>query len=244
MRGVILCGGSGTRLGSLTTITNKHLLPIYDKPMVHYPINTLVNAGIKEIMIIVSGEYGGSFIKLLQNGEEFGLKNLTYAYQNGNKGIADALSLAESFANGDHIAVILGDNATDANISNVIKNFDSKPNPGAHLFLKEVPDANRFGVVRFEENNSRIIEIIEKPITPPSSYAVTGLYLYDNTVFKYIKKCVPSKRQELEITDVNNFYIRDNNISWSMLNGFWQDAGNVNNLYLANKYWYEKNNTI
>lgn len=239
MKGVILCGGNGTRLAPLTNITNKHLLPIYNKPMVFYPIETLVKAGIKEILVIVSGPYAGDFIRVLKNGTQFGLNKLEYAYQESAAGIADALSLAENFAQKDNIAVILGDNTTDADLSKEIKNFKD----GAHLFLKKVNDPERFGVAKLNKSN-KIIEIIEKPINPPSNFAITGVYLYDNKVFDYIKQCSPSQRGELEISTVNSFYLKDNKVSWDHLKGFWQDAGTIENLYLANKYWFEKENIM
>lgn len=235
MRGIVLAGGLGSRLSPLTKVTNKHLLPVFSKPMILYPLATLAQAGIKEVMVIVSGPFAGDFIRILKNGAELGFDKLAYGYQEKpDGGIADALSLAEIFADKDNICVILGDNTTDADISSAVRNFTS----GAHLFLKEVPDAHRFGVARFEDN--KLMEIIEKPETPPSNYAVTGLYLYDSKVFEYIKCCTVSKRNELEITDVNNFYIKDNSVSYSSLDGFWQDAGTIENLYLANRYWYEK----
>lgn len=242
MKGVILAGGLGSRLAPLTNVTNKHLLPVFNKPMIYYPIETLVKAGVKEVLVVVSGIYAGDFIRILKNGTEFGLKKLEYAYQEKpDGGIADALGLAETFANHQDIAVVLGDNTTDADISRQVKNFSG----GAHLFLKEVSDPQRFGVAKFkkdsESETEELTEVIEKPVDPPSNMAVTGLYLYDDKVFEYVKRCTPSKRNELEITDVNNFYIQDKEIHWSLLKGFWQDAGTIENLYLANKYWYEKN---
>lgn len=240
MKGVVLAGGLGSRLAPLTNVTNKHLLPVYDRPMIFYPIETLVRAGIKEVLIVVSGLYAGDFIRILKNGTELGLKKLEYAYQEKpDGGIADALALAESFTNHQDTAVILGDNTMDSDISRQVKNFGG----GAHLFLKEVPDPKRFGVAKFNEAKE-ITEIIEKPNNPPSNFAVTGLYLYDDKVFEYVKQCTPSKRNELEITDVNNFYIQNKTVNWSHLKGFWQDAGTIENLYLANKYWYEKSKEI
>ena len=247
MKGVILAGGLGTRLNPLTISSNKHLLPIYDKPMIYYPINTLIKAGIKDIMLIVSGPHAGSFLPVLKNGEEFGC-NLVYAYQEKpDGGIADALKLAEEFACGDNICVILGDNTTDANISSSIEKFDKEtdfsncePEPRAHIFLKQVNDARSFGVVKFKDNKKEIEEIIEKPENPPTNMAVTGVYIYDCWVFNFIRKCKPSARGQLEITDVNNLYIKKGKIEWSILYGFWQDAGTFENLYLANKFWAEK----
>ncbi len=240
MKGVILAGGLGTRLYPLTHATNKHLLPVYDKPMIFYPIKTLVNAGITEIMIIVSGPHAGDFIHVVKNGKEFGVKHLEYAYQEKpDGGIADALSLAEDFADGRPITVILGDNTTDADISEAVQNFSD----GALVFLKKVVDPSRFGVPRFDPKNPKnIIEIIEKPKNPPSEYAVTGLYIYDYKVFDYIRLCKPSWRNELEITDVNNFYIKDKKLRWAELDGYWLDAGTFDTLLYANLYWAKKNN--
>ncbi len=240
MKGVILAGGLATRLYPLTHATNKHLLPIYDKPMIWYPIKTLIKAGIDEVLIIVSGPYAGHFIRILKNGNELGLKSLSYAYQENPKGgIADALSLAEDFADGEAITVILGDNTTDADIKEVVTNFKD----GAVIFLKKVPDPQRFGVPQFDEkDHTKIVEIIEKPKNPPSNYAVTGLYIYDNNVFSYIKKCKPSDRGELEITDVNNFYINEGKLRWAELKGYWLDAGTFDTLLAANVYWARKKN--
>ena len=235
MKGIILAGGAGSRLAPMTNVINKHLLPIYNKPMIFYPIETLRKCGIDQILIVVSGHHAGTFISVLKNGKEFGLKHIEYAYQEGNGGIADALGLAEDFAGNDSIAVILGDNTTDSDISEDVRNFRS----GAHLFLKEVDDPQRFGVPEF--NGDRIISITEKPQNPKSRMAVTGLYLYDQTVWPRIKNCKPSQRNELEITDVNNLYIKDDDYSFSSLNGFWKDAGNPDSLFEASQYWYRKN---
>lgn len=235
MKGIILAGGLATRLYPLTYATNKHLLPVYNKPMICYPIQTLVNAGINEILIVVSGPHSGDFINVLKNGKELGVKHLEYAFQENPKGgIADALFLARDFANGESVLVILGDNTTDSNISKAVKNFKS----GAEVFLKEVPDPERFGVPKFLKN--KIIKIIEKPKKFVSKYAVTGLYIYDNQVFNVISKIKPSDRGELEITDVNNYYIKKNKLSWSELDGYWLDAGTFNSLLLANLYWAKK----
>jgi len=242
MKGVILAGGLATRLYPLTYATNKHLLPIYSKPMIYYPIETLVKAGITEIMIIVSGPHSGQFIQILKNGKELGLTHLEYAYQENPKGgIADALSLAEEFANNEPITVILGDNTTDADISQAVNSFDG----GAYVFLKKVPDPARFGVPRFDENDpTKIAEIIEKPKDPPSDYAVTGLYMYDKYVFDYIRKCDPNSagRGELEITEVNNFYVKKGDLRWAELEGYWLDAGTFDTLLMANIYWAKKIN--
>jgi glucose-1-phosphate thymidylyltransferase len=239
MKGIILAGGLGTRLYPLTYATNKHLLPIYNKPMIYYPIQTLVSAGITDILVIASGPHSGHFLHVLKNGKDFGIKHLEYAYQERpNGGIADALSLAEEFAAGESVATILGDNTTDADISDAVKNFKE----GAVVFLKKVPDPKRFGVPKFDDKDTKkIVEIIEKPEKPPSDFAVTGLYLYDKNVFDFIRKCKPSDRGELEITDVNNFYIKNGNLTWAELNGYWLDAGTFDTLLLANAYWGKKN---
>lgn len=241
MKGVILAGGLATRLYPLTHATNKHLLPVYDKPMVYYPIQTLVNAGVTEVMMVVSGPYSGDFIRVIKNGQDFGIKHLEYAYQDKpDGGIADALAIAEDFADGGPVVAILGDNTTDADITQAVSNFQG----GACLFLKKVSDPKRFGVPRFDSKDSKkIAEIIEKPADPPSDFAVTGLYVYDNKVFQYIKECAPSARGELEITEVNNMYIRDNALTWSELEGYWLDAGTFDTLLLANLYWAKKKNS-
>jgi len=238
MKGVILAGGLGSRVYPLTYATNKHLLPIYDKPMIYYPIQTLVKAGITEILIVVSGPHAGHFIPVLKNGKEFGVQHLEYAYQEKpDGGIADALLLAEDFADNHSIMTILGDNTTDADVSVPVKNFEE----GALIFLKKVPDPKRFGVPTFDPRDpSKIIEIIEKPEKPKSDYAVTGLYIYDKNVFKYIKQCKPSYRGELEITDVNNIYIKNKALVWAELNGYWLDAGTHETLFAANLYWANK----
>lgn len=238
MKGVILAGGKGTRLYPLTYATNKHLLPVYDRPMVYYPIQTLMNAGITEVLIVTGDVHAGDFINVIKNGRDLGLSHVEYAYQEGGSGgISDALKYAEDFADGDNIAVILGDNTTDADISGAVSNFHE----GAMLFLKEVSDPKRFGVPRFNENNKSIIdEIIEKPENPPCNLAVTGLYLYDNTVFDKIRTLKPSGRGELEVTDLNNAYIKDGKLSWATLDGFWSDAGTFESLYRTNAYWAKK----
>lgn len=238
MKGVVLAGGLATRLYPLTYATNKHLLPIYNKPMVFYPISTLVRAGVTEILIVTSGPHAGHFISVLKNGKELGVTHLEYAYQENPKGgIADALLLAQDFADDGAITVILGDNTTDANIKNDVATFKK----GAKIFLKKVPDPTRFGVPRFDKKDpSRIAEIIEKPEKAPSDYAVTGLYMYDNHVFEYIIKCKPSWRSELEITDVNNFYIKAGTMRWAELDGYWLDAGTFKTLFTANVYWAKR----
>jgi glucose-1-phosphate thymidylyltransferase len=237
MKGIILAGGLGSRLYPLTYATNKHLLPVYDQPMIYYPIQTLVSAGIDEIMIVTGGPHAGDFIPVLRNGREFGIRALEYAYQEANGGIAEALSFAETFADGEPICVILGDNTTDADIRPAVEHFTG----GAMIFLKEVPDPHRFGCPVFsDEDPARVIEIQEKPRQPRSGYAVTGLYLYDPGVFDYIRKLEPSGRGELEITDVNNRYLRDDRLYWHELDGFWSDAGTFESLYRTNRYWAEK----
>jgi len=237
MKGVVLAGGLGTRLYPLTFITNKHLLPVYNKPMIFYPLETLVRADIREILVVTGGPYAGHFLRVLKNGKELGIKHLEYAYQEGGGGIAQALSLAEDFADGGPLTVILGDNTTDADIGEAVRSFKK----GAIIFLKEVPDPQRFGVPVFDSKNpKKIIRIEEKPRNPKSNYAVTGLYIYDNRVFEFIKRCKVSTRGELEITDVNNFYLKEGNLTWEELRGYWLDAGTFETLFLANKYWAGK----
>lgn len=232
MKGVILAGGLGTRLYPLTKVTNKHLLPVYDKPMIYYPIQTLINAGIDDILIVTGGNNAGDFLKLLGNGREFGLKHINYTYQEGEGGIAEALRLAEFFASGENVCVVLGDNVIEKNIRKAVKNFQ-KQKEGAKILLKEVPDPQRFGVPELTEG--RIVRIEEKPKEPKSQYAVVGIYLYDNDVFKIIKTLKPSKRGELEITDVNNRYIEKRLMTWDILEGWWTDAGTFESLLRANQ---------
>jgi len=241
MKGVVLAGGLGTRLYPLTFATNKHLLPVYNQPMIFYPITTLVNAGISDILVVTSGPHAGHFIGVLKNGKELGVKHLEYAYQEKpDGGIADALLLAEDFADNGDITVILGDNTTDADIKKDIAGFKS----GALVFLKKMKkleQCKRFGVAVFNpQDKNKIIAIEEKPQNPKSNYVATGLYIYDNKVFSYIRECKPSARGEIEITDVNNRYIAAGNLSWVELNGFWSDAGTFATLFAANKYWAEK----
>jgi len=237
MKGVILAGGLGTRLRPLTLVTNKHLLPVYDRPMIYYPIECLVNAGVNEIMIVTGGEHAGDFLKLLKNGKQLGVKHLEYAYQEGEGGIADALKLAEDFADGDKICVILGDNIIEANIRAAAADFFTQRS-GAKLLLKEVHDPQRFGVVRFEDNkpSGKIVEIIEKPANPPSNLAVIGIYFYDADVFEICKTLKPSGRGELEITDVNNHYLQRGDLTSSVLEGWWTDAGTFESLHRASSY--------
>jgi glucose-1-phosphate thymidylyltransferase len=232
MKGVILAGGLGTRLHPLTKVTNKHLLPVYDKPMIYYPIQTLINAGIDDILVVTGGNNAGDFLKLLGNGKEFGLKHINYTYQEGEGGIAEALRLAEFFASGEEICVVLGDNIIEKNIRRAVKNFQ-KQERGAKILLKEVPDPERFGVPELRED--RIVRIEEKPREPKSQYAVIGIYLYDNDVFNIIKTLKPSRRGELEITDVNNGYIEKGLMTWDILEGWWTDAGTFESLLRANQ---------
>lgn len=238
MKGVILAGGKGTRLYPLTHATNKHLLPVYDQPMVYYPIQTLVNAGVDEILIVTGDIHAGHFINVIKNGKDLGLKHVEYAYQEGGSGgISDALKYAEDFADGSSIAVILGDNTTDADIRPAVDSFKD----GAMVFLKEVHDPERFGVPRFNDGNKELIdEIIEKPKDPPSNYAVTGLYFYDSTVFDKIRALKPSDRGELEVTDLNNAYIKEGKLRWSLLEGFWSDSGTFDSLFKSSAYWASK----
>jgi glucose-1-phosphate thymidylyltransferase len=230
MKGVVLAGGTGSRLFPLTKITNKHLLPIYDKPMIFYPIMTLVEAGIHEIMIVTGGRNSGDFLRLLANGREFGLKHLDYTYQEGEGGIADALRLAEHFADGGPLCVMLGDNIIEKNIREAVTDFRNNPR-GAKLLLKQVEDAHRFGVA--EMDGDRIVGIEEKPANPRSNAAVTGIYMYDETIFHKVARLVPSSRGELEITDVNNAYIREGSLRYDFLEGWWTDAGTFESLRRA-----------
>lgn len=240
MKGVVLAGGFGTRLYPVTYATNKHLLPIYDKPMVFYPIATLVNAGIKEVLVVTSGPHAGHFIRVLKNGKELGLKHLEYAYQeSANGGIADALSLAEDFADEKPITVILADNTTDTDISKDIKSFKK----GAKIFLKKVPDPKRFGIAVFDEKDpKKIVDIEEKPKKPKTNFAVSGVYIFDKKVFEYIRKCDSNYagRGELEITQVNNFYIKAGQMRWAQLKGYWRDAGTFDSMLAASNYWSKK----
>lgn len=230
MKGVVLAGGTGSRLHPLTKITNKHLLPIYDKPMIYYPIETLVEAGIGDILIVTGGKNAGDFLRLLANGKHFGLSHIDYTYQEGEGGIADALALAEHFADGQKICVILGDNIIEGSIREAVSQFRAQPR-GARILLKQVQDAERFGVA--EIAGDRIVGIEEKPKKPKSNYAVTGIYMFDATVFDKIRTLVPSNRGELEITDVNNAYIGEGTMSFSWLEGWWTDAGTFESLLRA-----------
>lgn len=231
MKGIVLAGGMGTRLHPLTKVTNKHLLPVYDKPMVYYPIQALVNAGIRDILVVTGGENAGDFLRLLGNGREFGLEHLDYTYQEGHGGIAEALGLARYFADDEAVCVILGDNIIENNIRAAVASFQEQ-NSGAKILLKEVNDPKRFGVPELE--GDKILRIDEKPEHPKSNYAVIGIYLYDNSVFEIIDTLEPSKRGELEITDVNNAYINREQMTYSVLEGWWTDAGTFDSLLRAN----------
>lgn len=227
MKGIVLAGGLGSRLFPLTKITNKHLLPVYDKPMIYYPIQTLINAGIDDIMIVTGGNFAGHFLQLLGNGKEFGLKHLNYTYQEGEGGIADALSLVEHFADEEAVCVVLGDNLIENNIREAKEDYE-KQGTGAKILLKKVHDPNRFGVP--ELDGEKVLNIVEKPKNPKSDYAVIGIYFFDNTVFDIIKTLKPSDRGELEITDVNNHYINRGEMTWNELDGWWTDAGTFQSL--------------
>ena len=237
MKGIILAGGLGKRLEPLTRIANKHLLPVYNKPMIYYPIQTLVDAGIRDIMIVTGGNNAGDFLRLLGNGQEFGLKHINYTYQRGEGGIADALSLAEHFADNEKIVVILGDNIIEKSIKKYIERFSKQPK-GARILIKEVPDPERFGVVQLQSN--KIISIQEKPKKPKSNYIVTGIYMYDSQVFDIIRTLKPSWREELEITDVNNNYLKKRQLYYDILDGFWTDCGLPETLYRATTLVREK----
>ena len=230
MKGIILAGGLGSRLRPLTKVTNKHLLPIYDKPMIYYPIETLVGAGIKDIMVVTGGNSAGDFLRLLGNGKDFGLDDIYYTYQEGEGGIADALKLCEHFAEGERVCVILGDNIIQKSIGDYVQRFKQQKS-GARLLLKEVEDPERFGVA--ELDGEKIVSIEEKPQSPKSSYAVTGIYLYDARVFDFCRDLKPSSRGELEITDVNNAYIASGDLQYDVLDGWWTDAGQFESLYHA-----------
>ncbi len=236
MKGVILAGGLGSRLRPLTLVTNKHLLPVYDRPMIYYPIQCLLNAGISDIIIVTGGEHAGDFLKLLRNGKHLGIHHLEYAYQEGEGGIADALKLAEEFADGGKVCVVLGDNIIQHNVRKAAGDFFTQRS-GAKLLLKEVPDPQRFGVVRYQGEGAgrKIVEIIEKPKDPPSKHAVIGIYFYDADVFKVCQSLKPSNRGELEITDVNNYYLKRGDLTHEVIDGWWTDAGTIESLYRASK---------
>ena len=230
MKGVVLAGGLGTRLDPMTRVTNKHLLPVYDRPMIFYPIRTLVDAGIGEILLVTGGGNAGDFLRLLGNGHEFGLKHLHYTYQPGEGGIAEALGLAEDFADGEPVCVILGDNLLQNSIRPAVERYERR-GTGATILLKEVPDPERFGVPKLE--GGRIVAIEEKPAVPASRFAVIGVYLYDAHVFEIIKGLTPSERGELEITDVNNRYLARGELAHEVIDGWWTDAGTVESLHRA-----------
>ncbi len=230
MKGIVLAGGLGSRLRPLTSVTNKHLLPVYDQPMIYYPIQILVNAGITDIMIVTGGNSAGDFLKLLGNGKAFGLKHLNYTYQEGEGGIAAALGLVEHFAAGNPVCVILGDNIIEGNIVEAVQDYQ-RQGTGAKILLKEVPDPQRFGVPKLD--GTSVVRIDEKPDAPQSQYAVIGIYMYDAKVFDIIRTLKPSGRGELEITDVNNAYIDRNELTWNELAGWWTDAGTFESLLHA-----------
>jgi len=230
VKGVVLAGGLGTRLRPLTAVTNKHLLPVYDRPMIYYPIQTLVNARITDIMIVTGGNSAGDFLKLLGNGKAFGLKHLNYTYQEGEGGIAEALSLVEHFAAKQPVCVVLGDNIIEGNIAAAVRAYKQQ-GKGAKIILKQVPDPERFGVP--ELSDQTVVRIEEKPQVPKSEYAVIGIYMYDGEVYDIIRTLEPSGRGELEITDVNNAYIKRKEMTWEELDGWWSDAGTFESLQRA-----------
>lgn len=230
MKGIVLAGGLGSRLSPLTRVTNKHLLPVYDRPMIFFPIETLVNADIRDILVVTGGQNAGDFLRLLSNGKDFGLRHLNYAYQEGESGIADALRLAEHFVGGEKTCVILGDNIIEGNILEAKRRFEAQE-AGAHIVLKQVDDPERFGCPEFIDG--RIVRIAEKPKPPKSPYAVTGIYFYDATVFDKIRTLTPSGRGELEITDINNLYLGEGTLTFSHLEGWWSDAGTFESLRRA-----------
>lgn len=237
MKGIILAGGKATRLRPLTKITSKQLLPVYDKPMIYYPIDTLVKAGIKDILIIVAPEYSGHFLNLLGSGKDFNV-NFSYEVQEEPRGLADAFRVGETFIGDDNVTMILGDNIFDQDFTESIASFQK----GGKVFAKKVHDPERFGVVDFDENHN-VLSIVEKPEVPKSEYAVVGLYIYDNRVIQYAKELTPSERGEIEITDINNRYLRDGELVVDIIDGIWQDAGTFDSLYEASKYWYDKKKT-
>ncbi len=237
MKGVILAGGLGTRMLPLTKITNKHLLPVYNQPMIYYPIQTLVRAGIDEIVLVTGGQFAGDFLNLLGNGKDFGLRFINYAYQEGEGGIADALRLARVFTGDDKIVVILGDNILEKDITQHVQKF--KQQEGAKVLLKEVHDPQRFGVAEVDATG-RVLNIVEKPKVPKSNLAVIGVYMYDHHVYEIINTLKPSDRGELEITDVNNGYLRMNKLTAEVIDGWWTDAGTFPSLYRASRLVAEK----
>lgn len=230
MKGVILAGGLGTRLSPLTRVTNKHLLPVWNRPMIYYPIECLVKAGITDIMIVTGGNNAGDFLRLLGNGRQFGLKHLNYTYQEGEGGIAEALGLTRHFVDDDKVCVVLGDNIIEKNIQHAVQAFERQP-AGAKIILKQVHDPQRFGVAALD--GDKVVKIIEKPKDPPSDMAVIGIYFYDKQVWQIIDGLSPSERGELEITDVNNAYIAKGQLTWNKLDGWWTDAGTFDSLHRA-----------
>ena len=237
MKGIILAGGLGTRLHPLTHATNKHLLPVYDRPMVYYPLQTLVNAGIKDVMIVTGGPHAGDFIRVLKNGEDLGLEKISYGYQEGEGGIADALAMAEPFVGGDSCVVILGDNIIADDISSMVDYH--RDMGGCQIVTKQVDDPERFGVVEWEPVGGGIADILEKPADPPSNDAVIGLYMYDNTVFDRIRMLNPSSRGELEVTDLNRSYLQDGQLNVHKTHGTWIDCGTFDSLAKATQKFYE-----
>jgi glucose-1-phosphate thymidylyltransferase len=237
MKGVVLAGGLGTRLYPLTRITNKHLLPVYDKPMIYYPLQILVDAGITEIMVVTGGNSAGEFLRLLRNGKDFGLQSVSFAYQEGEGGIADALKLAEPFVKDEKVCVVLGDNIIEKDIIAARQKFEQQPE-GGMIMLKQVPDPERFGVPVFE--GKQLVRIEEKPKQPKSLYAVIGVYFYDSSVFARAHSLKPSARGELEITDVNNSYLKEGKLNYSILDGWWTDAGTFESLFRAGELVRQK----
>jgi glucose-1-phosphate thymidylyltransferase len=234
VKGVVLAGGSGTRLHPLTRITNKHLLPIYNRPMVSYAIEALVKAGVTEIMLVTGGTHAGEFLRLLGNGHEFGIERLSYAYQERAGGIAEALGLAERFVDGDRVVVMLADNVLERSIQRAVEHFEQQEE-GARVLLARVEDPEHLrhlGVPEFD-GERRLVGIVEKPADPPSEFAVTGIYFYDATVFEVIPTLEPSGRDELEITDVNNWYVAQSAMEYEVVEGFWGDAGESIDAYYA-----------
>jgi glucose-1-phosphate thymidylyltransferase len=232
VKGIVLAGGLGSRLRPLTKVTNKHLLPVYDRPMIYYPLETLCRAGIREIMLVTGGNSAGDFLRLLGNGAEFGLEQIYYAYQEGERGIADALRLCEHFAGDQRVVVVLGDNIVQDDIAPYVRKFEAQPS-GARILLKAVADPQRFGVPVFD--GERLVAIEEKPAHPKSNYAVTGVYMFDRRVFDFIRTLRPSQRGELEIADVHNRYIHEGDLRYDVLAGAWSDAGTFESLFRASE---------
>jgi glucose-1-phosphate thymidylyltransferase len=232
IKGVVLAGGLGTRLSPLTKVTNKHLLPVYDQPMVYYPIQRLVEAGIRDILVVTGGQHAGDFLRLLGDGRQFGLKRINYTYQEGEGGIAQALGLARHFARGKRLVVILGDNIFEKSLKPYVDRF-RRQKSGGRVLLKRVDDPHRFGVASLSKG--RIASIIEKPRRPATKLAVTGVYMYDQRVFDIVKTLKPSRRGEMEITDVNNAYVRDGALEYDVLSGWWTDSGTFESLFRANR---------